>query len=328
MKSRIQSQCEGCMDGCSDRRFSSSAMSKAALIAYLEGRLHFMKLNVVAAACALLAAGVAHSAEVEKVESEASSEGPDAAKENELEMLAKIAQNPVANVVSVPFQNNTNFGYGPPNNKGTQNVLNIQPVVPITLTGHWNLITRTIIPLISQPSFTAGGSASFGLSDISFTAFLSPANPGKLVWGVGPVATFPTATSVNVGSQSTWGLGPSAVLLTMPGHWVFGVLANNVWNIAGNSANNMLIQYFVNYNLPRGWYVTSSPIITANWNQPSGQQWVVPFGAGFGKLFKLGKLPINGSVSAYYDAVKPDIGPDWTLRVQFTILLPKQLLGL
>ncbi len=198
----------------------------------------------------------------------------------------------------------------------------------VTLTGRWNLITRTIIPLVSQPSFTAGGSGSFGLSNISFTAFLSPANPGKLVWGVGPVATFPTATSVNVGSQSTWGLGPSAVLLTMPGHWVFGVLANNVWNIAGNSANNMLIQYFVNYNLPRGWYVTSSPIITANWNQPSGQQWVVPFGAGFGKLFKLGKLPINGSVSAYYDAVKPDIGPDWTLRVQFTILLPKQLLGL
>jgi len=303
-------------------------MSKLALTAYLEGRLHFIKWNVVAAACALLAAGVAAPAEPEKVESEASSEGADAAKQMELEMLAKLAQNPVANVISVPFQNNTNFGYGPPNNKGTQNVLNIQPVVPITLSHDWNLITRTIIPLISQPSFTAGGSESFGLSNISFTAFLSPANPGKLIWGIGPVATFPTATSVNVGSKSTWGLGPSAVLLTTPGHWVFGALANNVWNIAGDSANNMLIQYFVNYNLPNGWYVTSSPIITANWNQPSGQKWVVPFGAGFGKLFKLGKLPINGNVSAYYNAVKPDIGPDWTLRVQFTILLPKKLLGL
>src|SRR5258708_343599 len=185
MKSRIQSQFEGCMDGCSDRRFSSSAMSKAALIACLEGRLHFMKLNVVAAACALLAAGVAHSAEVEKVESEASSEGPDAAKQNELEMLAKIAQNPVANVVSVPFQNNSNFGYRPPHNRGPQHFLNIQPVVPVTLPGHWNLITRTIIPLVSQPSFTAGGSGSFGLSNISFTAFLRFQWPVKVTGTTG-----------------------------------------------------------------------------------------------------------------------------------------------
>ncbi len=103
-------------------------MSKPAPIAYLEGGLHFIKWNVVAAACALLAAGVAAAVEPEKVESEASSEGADAAKQKELEMLAKLAQNPVANVISVPFQNNTNFGYGPPNSKGTQNVLNIQPV--------------------------------------------------------------------------------------------------------------------------------------------------------------------------------------------------------
>jgi hypothetical protein len=287
-----------------------------------------LKRWILAAAFALAATGDAAAAEPEKVESEASSEGPDAAKQKELEELAKISQNPVGNLVSVPFQNNTNFGYGPPSNKGTQNVLNIQPVVPITLSHDWNLITRTIIPLVAQPSFTPGGSGSFGLSNINFTAFLSPANPGKLIWGVGPAATFPTATSVNVGSQSTWGLGPSAVLLTMPGHWVLGVLANNVWSIAGDSANNMLIQYFVNYNLPDGWYATMAPIITANWNQPSGQQWVVPFGAGFGKIFKLGKLPINGNVSAYYSAVKPDIGPDWTLRVSLAILLPKQLLGL
>jgi hypothetical protein len=286
------------------------------------------EVRIVAVAFALAATGTVCRAEPEQVESEVSSEGPDAAKQRELEMLAKAAQNPVAHLISVPFQNNTNFGYGPPNNKGTQNVLNIQPVVPITLAHDWNLITRTIIPLVAQPSFTPGGSGSFGLSNINFSAFLSPANPGKLIWGVGPVASFPTATSVNVGSQSTWGLGPSAVLLTMPGHWVLGVLANNVWNIAGDSANNMLIQYFVNYNFPDGWYGTAAPIISANWNQPSGQQWVVPFGAGFGKIFKLGKLPINGSVSAYYNAVKPDIGPDWTLRVQFTILLPKQLLGL
>jgi len=173
-----------------------------------------------------------------------------------------------------------------------------------------------------------GGSGSFGLSEINFTAFLSPANPRALIWGIGPSASFPTSTSPNVGSQSTWGLGPSAVLVTEPEPWVLGVLINNLWNIAGDSSNKMLIQYFINYNFEDGWYLTSSPIITANWNAASGQKWVVPFGAGFGKLFVLAKLPINGNVSAYYNAVKPDIGPEWTLRVQAAILLPKQLLGL
>jgi len=269
--------------------------------------------------------GVANAAEPEKVESATESEET---KEAEVAELARAAQNPVANLVSIPFQNNTNFGYGPANNKGTQNVFNIQPVVPITLTSDWNLITRTIIPLIWQPSFVPGGSGSFGLSEINFTAFLSPAKPGDLVWGIGPAFSFPTSTSANVGSQSTWGLGPSGVALLQPKPWVIGVLINNLWNIAGDSSNKMLLQYFINYNFKQGWYLTSSPIITANWNALSGQQWVVPFGAGFGKIFKLGKLPINGNVTAYWNAVKPDIGPEWTLRLQAAILLPKQLLGL
>ncbi len=287
-----------------------------------------MNHRIMAAALALAATGIASAAEPEKVESAAKSEEAEAAKEAEVAELAKAAQNPVANLVSIPFQNNANFGYGPSDNKGTQNVLNIQPVVPLPLTRDWNLITRTIIPLVWQPSFVPGGSGSFGLSEINFTAFLSPAKPGALIWGIGPAASFPTSTSANVGSQSTWGLGPSAVALAMPNPWVIGVLMNNLWNIAGDSSNKMLIQYFINYNFKKGWYLTSSPIITANWNAASGQKWVVPFGAGFGKLFKLGKLPINGNVSAYYNAVKPDIGPEWTLRVQAAILLPKQLLGL
>jgi len=248
--------------------------------------------------------------------------------ESPLTELAKAAQNPLSELVSLPFQNNTNFGYGQSDNKGAQNVLNIQPVVPISLTRDWNLITRTIFPLVWQPSSVAGGSGSFGLGEINFTAWVSPANPVDLNWGIGPAASFPTSTSANVGSQSTWGLGPSAVAVAQPHPWVVGVLANNLWNIAGDSSNKMLIQYFINYNFEDGWYLTSSPIISANWNAASGQKWVVPFGAGFGKLFVLARLPINGNVSAYYNAVKPDIGPEWTLRVQAAILLPKQLLGL
>lgn len=241
--------------------------------------------------------------------------------QEDTEGLAKAAQNPVASLISVPFQDNMGFNYG--SGKQIQNVLNVQPVLPFSLSPEWNLITRTIIPLVSQPGLTE---YTFGIGNISLTGFLSPAEPGTLIWGVGPVFTFPSATSPQIGSQSTWGLGPSVVLLTTPGHWVLGVLANNVWSIAGDAANNLLVQYFVNYNLPEGWYLTSAPIITANWEATSGNKWVVPFGGGIGKILRIAKLPFNGGVSAFYNAVKPDVGPAWTLRIQLALLLPKSVL--
>jgi hypothetical protein len=192
--------------------------------------------------------------------------GPVSAAEEEgdhsTEELAKEAQNPLADVISIPFQSNTNFGFGPANDK-TQNVLNIQPVLPFHVAEDWLLETRTIFPLVWQPSFT-DGATTFGLGNVLFTAFLSPSKPGALIWGVGPVVTFP-ASSASVGSTDTWGLGPSAVLLTMPGPWVIGVLANNAWSIAGTKTNNLLVQYLVNYNFGEtGWYLTSTPIITAD----------------------------------------------------------------
>jgi hypothetical protein len=249
---------------------------------------------------------------------------PDPAdREQDTEALARAAQNPVADMISIPFQDNIGFGYGPAN-KDTQNVLNIQPVIPLHVTEDWNVITRTILPIVSQPSFT-GGAGTTGLGDLTVTAFLSPRSPGHLIWGVGPVASFPTATSPFTGSQSTWGLGPSAVVLAMPGHWVLGVLVNQIWSVAGASASQMLVQYFVNYNFEGGWYLTTSPILTADWNAAAGQQWVVPFGAGGGKIFRIGKLPFNGNVSAYYNAVRPDVGPEWTLRVQLALLLPTSI---
>ena len=254
----------------------------------------------------------------------AMSYGDEAAAHEANEQLARAAQNPVADMMSFPFQDNIGIGYGPGNGQ-TQNVLNFQPVVPLHVTEDWNVITRTILPIVTQPSFT-GGAATTGLGNLTVTAFLSPAKPGALIWGVGPVASFPTATSPFTGSQSTWGLGPSAVLLTMPGPWVLGVLVNQIWSVAGASSSQLLIQYFVNYNFHDGWYLTTSPILTANWQASSGQQWVVPFGAGGGKIFRIGKLPFNGNVSAYYNAVRPDIGPEWTVRVQLALLLPTSIL--
>lgn len=252
-------------------------------------------------------------------------EEPTAAEEKTEEELAKEAQNPVADLYSFPLQDNIGLNYGP--NKAVQNVLNFQPVIPIHA-GPVNVITRTIIPLVTQPSAVPGDeNATTGLGDITFTAFLSPAKPGALTWGIGPVFSFPTATSPQTGSQSTWGLGPSAVLLTMPGPWVLGVLSNVVWSIAGDVGNTFLLQYFVNYNFGGGWYVTTSPIITTAWNLPystSGSQWTVPFGGGFGKLQKFGRVPINFNAAAYWNAVRPAAptpSSSWTLRLQVTLIL-------
>jgi len=244
--------------------------------------------------------------------------------EQSKEALAKAAQNPVAKMISVPLQNNFNFGIGP--NDATQWVLNIQPVIPISLNEDWNLITRTIIPIINQPSPAPGISSAFGLGNINPTVFLSPAKSGKIIWGVGPTLTIPTASDSMLGADR-WSAGPSAVALMMHKHWVIGALANQQWSFAGSGGeyvNAMLIQPFINYNLPDGWYLTTSPIITANWAADSDDRWTVPLGGGVGKILKLGKLPVNTQLGAYYNVLTPDnFGADWQLRFQLQLLFPK-----
>lgn len=240
------------------------------------------------------------------------------------EELAKAAQNPVAKLISVPFQNNFNFGVGP--NDVCQYILNIQPVIPISLSEDWNLITRTIMPIINQPSPAPGIPNASGLGDINPTFFLSPAKPGHLIWGVGPTFTFPTATDSLLGN-GRWCAGPAAVALTMQGHWVIGVLANQQWSFAGwgsKDVSAMLVQPFVNYNLPHGWYLASAPIITANWKADSDNRWTVPIGGGIGKIQRFGKLPLNFQLQAFYNVETPkDMGADWQLRFQVQFLFPK-----
>jgi len=238
--------------------------------------------------------------------------------------LAKATQNPVSDLISLPFQNNTNFSAGPADR--TQNILNIQPVWPVSLSEDWNLITRTILPVMSQPAYAPGEDRTTGLGDTTFTGFLSPKNSGKLIWGVGPVFLLPTATNDALGSDK-WGLGPSVVLLTMQGHWVIGSLFSNVWSTGGSGKNDVNLftwQYFINYNMPDGWYLVSAPIITANWEADNGNEWTVPFGGGVGKIFRLGKQPMNGQISAYYNSVRPDFAPHWQLRAQLQFLFPKK----
>jgi hypothetical protein len=240
--------------------------------------------------------------------------------------LAKKTQNPVADLISVPFQNNFNFNAGPYNQ--TQTAINIQPVIPIHLSENFNLITRTILPVVDQPD-PVSNTSQFGLGNLNTTLFLSPAKSKAVTWGVGPIFGFPTKSNDLLGSN-TFSVGPSAVVVAMPKHWVIGAIANQQWSI-GNAppnqrVNAMLIQPFINYNLPDGWYLTSAPIITANWEafgNNSSDRWVIPIGGGFGKIVKTGGPPLNMNLQGYYNVVNPTQGSDWQLRFTVALLFPK-----
>jgi len=250
---------------------------------------------------------------------------PDASSGEDATELAKKLQNPIGDLYSFPFQNNTNFNTGP--NKGTQDILNVQPVIPIHINEDWNVITRTILPLIWQPSLQPAQTVPFGTGPTTFSAFLSPKNPTNgWLWGVGPVFQVPTISDKTLGSN-VWGAGPTAVLVYIKGPWVTGAIANNVWSLGGTQGlggtryNTFLVQPFANYNFGGGWYVGSAPIITANWLTSGNNAWTLPVGAQVGRVVKIGgKLPVNFLVGAYYNALRPEFGSTWQLRTQITLI--------
>ena len=260
--------------------------------------------------------------------------------------MREAAQNPIGDLISLPFQNNTNFDIGHSDN--TQNVLNIQPVYPIHLNQTWNLITRPILPVIYQPPFFSGrelqaieaiagpqiGDTEFGLGDLTPELFFSPRKPiqlgpgTSLVWGVGPAFQLPTATDEVLGTGK-WSAGPGFVVFLSDEtlHVTTGFLILNLWSFAGDedraNVNAMTLQPFLNYNLPKGWYLTTSPLITANWEADDDNRWTVPIGGGIGRIFKIGHQPINANIAAYYNVVTPDeTGANWQLRTQWTFLFP------
>jgi hypothetical protein len=239
--------------------------------------------------------------------------------------LRKAAQNPVASLISVPVQNNLNFGIG--SDDRTQNVLNIQPVIPVRVSQNWNLLTRFITPIIYQPTVSQPiNQGANGFGDLNPAFFLSPSKASKIIWGAGPQLVLPTATNKVLG-QGKWSIGPSVVLLAQPGKWTVGALVNNVWSFAGQSSrpdvNQMLFQYFINYNLNKGWYITWQPTLTANWQATNGGRWLVPFGGGIGRIMKLGFQPVNVSLQFYGNAVHPPGASPWGMRLQIAFLFPK-----
>ena len=239
--------------------------------------------------------------------------------------IAKQAQNPIANVISVPIENDFSPQTGI--NKEDSYVLELKPVVPFKLSNDWTLITRTIIPVIQVPDLAPTVDGTTGVGDVQLSLFLSPAKAGAVIWGVGPVVSFPTASQEILGTKKL-SVGPTVVVLRIQGHWLFGTLVQNLFSVAGPAAradvNQMLMQPFANYNLRHGWYLTSSPIITANWEVNPNQRWVVPVGGGVGKIVHLGKLPVNIYTQFFRNVERPDGTTSWSARFQAQLLFPKK----
>ncbi|WP_222566314.1 hypothetical protein [Limihaloglobus sulfuriphilus] len=239
--------------------------------------------------------------------------------------LAKKAQNPVADMISLPFQWNSYFETGP---KGkTQNAILIQPVIPITLNEDWNFITRPIIPLVEMPPLIDGQNRNHGLGNVQFQGFFSPKEPvNDWIIGFGAYLEFPTKSGPDgrFGSDN-WSAGPAFVALQMKGQWVYGALISQLWSYSGNDpeVNLTSIQPFLNYNMADGWYLSASPVITANWSADSSETWTIPIGGGIGKVFKVGKQPVNAAIKAYHNVESPRAGADWQLQFQIQFLFPK-----
>lgn len=246
------------------------------------------------------------------------------------EDLAAKTQNPVGAMYSLPFK--FSFDYGAANGEAT--FLNIQPVIPVTV-GDWNLINRVIVPLIDTPGLVTGtpeipnpvpGDGATGLGDINYSVFLSPAEPGKVIWGVGPSIMMDTATDDQLGSGK-WSAGPTAVVLIQPKPWTLGMLGRQIWSFAGDSdrasVSQLLLEPFVNYNLDNGWYLITDMILTANWQADSSNRWTIPLGGGVGKMFAIGSQKMNTKLEAYYNVEKPDGAPDWTMSWTLQFLFPR-----
>jgi len=242
------------------------------------------------------------------------------------EGLRKIARNPFADEIKLPFEEDFTCNQGSFNRNA--NSLAIDPVIPLSITGDWLLVTRIVATALAyQPNSLARTAGTTGIGDTFASFFLSPAHAGKLIWGVGPAVLMPTATSNQLGAGK-WGVGPAGAVLTEPEWGSVGVLVQNIWSVAGSSnrppVNQLQLEPLFSYNLPRGWYLTSNPTIIADWTQPTSQRWLVPIGGGPGRSFNIGKQAVDSNLTFYWNAVRPGnpLSPKWQLNLEFTFLFP------
>ena len=249
--------------------------------------------------------------------------------------LAKKLSNPVASLISVPIQNNWDFGIGSAN--AMRYTANVQPVIPFSLSEDWNLITRTIVPVVYAESPVVGGADKSGLGDIVQSFWASPKAPtdSGWIWGAGAVMLYPSGTDGL--SAHNWGAGPTALVLKQQNGWTYGVLANHLWSYAqtgghgtsdagdasdGSDAgiNATFLQPFVSYSTKSFTTYGLNTESTYDW---SHSQWTVPVNASVSQLIKVGKLPVQLSLGVKYYAERPIGGPDWGLRFAVTFLFTK-----
>jgi hypothetical protein len=239
--------------------------------------------------------------------------------------LAKQLSNPIASLISVPFQSNYEWGAGV-GDDGFAFTTNIQPVIPISISDDWNMISRTIVPIAYRDYLPPPDGDTFGLGDITQSLFFSPKapGPGGIIWGVGPAFLVPTATDDFLGSGK-FGIGPTAVALIQPDPWTVGLLTNHIWSVAGDDdreeVNQTFLQPFVSYSLGHGTTISLNTESTYNW---VSNEWTVPVNLGVSQVFKLGDQVMSFQVGGKYYAEAPEGGPDWGIRTTLTFLFPKK----
>lgn len=248
-----------------------------------------------------------------------------AQEETDAEALAKKLSNPIASLISVPLQFNYDSNIGV-DDRGGKFVLNIQPVIPISLNDDWNVISRTILPVVSQDDIFSGAGSQSGLGDIIQSVFFSPKKPtdSGWIWGAGPVFLLPTASDDLLGAEK-WGMGPTAVALKQSGPWTYGALGNHIWSVAGSSQrgdiNATFLQPFVSYTTPSAVTFTVNSETTYDWES---EQWAVPLNLVVTKVTKIGNQLVSVGGGVRYWVESTDNGPEGLgVRVMFTLLYPK-----
>jgi len=243
----------------------------------------------------------------------------------ESEQLARQLTNPVAALISVPFQLNYNSDIGPADD-GRQWVLNIQPVIPFSLNEDWNLISRTILPIVGQEDIFPGAGSQTGLGDTVQSLFFSPMTPtsGGWIWGAGPVFLLPTGTN-RLLTTDKWGVGPTAVALRQQGPWTSGMLGNHIWSFAGDSdrrdVSTTFLQPFLSYTTPTAWTYTLQSESTYDWET---SDWQVPIRGVVSKLTRIGDQMVSVGGGVNYWLESPDSGPEgWGFRFTLTLLFPR-----
>jgi len=240
--------------------------------------------------------------------------------------LAIQLTNPVASLIQVPVQNNFEWGWGL-DGEGFRYTANIQPVVPLALNADWNLISRTILPVIAQGDVTGLGTSQFGLGDTLQSLFFSPAKPSAsgVVWGAGPVVLLPTASDRALGTGKL-GIGPTAVVLRIDGQISYGALANHIWSIAGSSTRGdvsaSFVQPFLSYTTRKATTFTIQTETSYDW---LGDVWLVPVTASASQLVVLGRQPVSIGGGVRYWLASPTGGPDWGLRLNLSLLFPRAI---